>query len=67
MQFISNVVKTTVLLADMNDFTMMNSIYKECKDFHSDCFRYEFQLYSCLDFEEPFPARAAYQVAKLPK
>jgi 2-iminobutanoate/2-iminopropanoate deaminase len=42
-----NVVKTTVLLADMNDFQKMNEIY-------------------ATYFEEPFPARAAYQVAKLP-
>uniref|UniRef100_A0A914D400 Uncharacterized protein n=1 Tax=Acrobeloides nanus TaxID=290746 RepID=A0A914D400_9BILA len=43
-----NVVKTTVLLADMNDFTVMNEVYKEY-------------------FTSRFPARAAYQVAKLPK
>jgi len=42
-----NVVKTTVLLANMNDFQKMNEIY-------------------ATYFEEPFPARAAYQVAKLP-
>jgi len=42
-----NVVKTSVLLADMNDFQKMNEIY-------------------ATYFEEPFPARAAYQVAKLP-
>ncbi|KAG8235188.1 hypothetical protein J437_LFUL014152 [Ladona fulva] len=42
-----NVVKTTVLLNDMNDFTAVNDIYKEY-------------------FKEPYPARAAYQVGKLP-
>lgn len=25
------VVKTTVLLADMNDFTDVNDVYKQCK------------------------------------
>nr|XP_033790438.1 2-iminobutanoate/2-iminopropanoate deaminase [Geotrypetes seraphini] len=44
----SNVVKTTVLLADMNDFTGVNEVYKQV-------------------FQDNFPARAAYQVAKLPK
>jgi len=43
-----NVVKVTVLLADINDFAAMNNIYKEF-------------------FTENFPARAAYQVAHLPK
>lgn len=43
-----NVVKTTILLADMNDFAMVNEIYS----------RY---------FEEPFPARATFQVARLPR
>ncbi|KAE9413829.1 hypothetical protein Angca_007013, partial [Angiostrongylus cantonensis] len=43
-----NVVKTTVLLADINDFTTVNDIYKDY-------------------FTTRFPARAAYQVAVLPK
>ncbi|VDP40907.1 unnamed protein product [Echinostoma caproni] len=43
-----NVVKTTVLLSDMNDFAKVNKIYGEY-------------------FSEPFPARAAFQVACLPK
>ncbi|XP_034029727.1 2-iminobutanoate/2-iminopropanoate deaminase-like isoform X1 [Thalassophryne amazonica] len=43
-----NVVKTTVLLADMNDFTTVNNIYKQF-------------------FSTNFPARAAYQVAALPR
>ncbi|VDL73067.1 unnamed protein product [Nippostrongylus brasiliensis] len=42
------VVKTTVLLADINDFATVNDIYKEY-------------------FTSKFPARAAYQVAVLPK
>lgn len=47
MQF-SNVVKTTVLLADINDFGAMNEVYAQY--FTGDC-----------------PARAAFQVAALPK
>lgn len=43
-----NVVKTTVLLQDMNDFAAMNEVYAEY-------------------FSAPFPARAAFEVAKLPK
>ena len=44
----SNVVKTTVLLADIADFAAMNAVYAEF-------------------FTAPFPARAAFQVACLPK
>ncbi|XP_033831343.1 2-iminobutanoate/2-iminopropanoate deaminase isoform X1 [Periophthalmus magnuspinnatus] len=43
-----NVVKTTVLLADINDFNNVNEVYKS--------------FFSCN-----FPARAAYQVAALPR
>ncbi|KAJ8386312.1 hypothetical protein AAFF_G00175080 [Aldrovandia affinis] len=43
-----NVVKTTVLLADMNDFNNVNDVYKQF-------------------FTNNFPARAAYQVAALPR
>lgn len=43
-----NVVKTTVLLADMKDFTEVNDVYKQF-------------------FSNNFPARAAYQVAALPR
>lgn len=43
-----DVVKTTVLLADINEFTAMNQVYGEF-------------------FAEPYPARAAFQVAALPK
>uniref|UniRef100_A0A087Y3T2 2-iminobutanoate/2-iminopropanoate deaminase n=1 Tax=Poecilia formosa TaxID=48698 RepID=A0A087Y3T2_POEFO len=42
------VVKTTVLLADMNDFVNVNDVYKQF-------------------FSTNFPARAAYQVAALPR
>lgn len=44
---LSDVVKTTVLLDNMNDFTEMNSVYSEF-------------------FSEPYPARACFEVAKLP-
>lgn len=43
-----DVVKTTVLLADIQDFTSMNDVYAEF-------------------FAEPYPARAAFQAAALPK
>jgi 2-iminobutanoate/2-iminopropanoate deaminase len=43
-----NVVKTTVLLADIADFGAMNAVYAEF-------------------FEEPYPARAAFQAAAIPK
>ncbi|NEW66980.1 RidA family protein [Carnobacteriaceae bacterium zg-84] len=43
-----NVVKTTVLLKNIADFTKMNDVYASY-------------------FSAPFPARAAYQVAALPK
>lgn len=42
-----DLVKTTVLLADMNNFQEMNTVYSEY-------------------FKKPYPARAAYQVVKLP-
>ena len=44
----TDVVRTTVFLADMNDFAAMNEVYG----------RY---------FNEPYPARATVQVARLPK
>ena len=44
----NNVVKTTVLLADMNDFVPVNEVYTTF-------------------FTSNYPARAAYQVAALPK
>ena len=44
----TDVVKTTVLLSDIADFTAMNEVYAEF-------------------FEEPYPARAAFQAAALPK
>ena len=43
-----NVVKCTVFLHDMDDFSHMNNVYAEF-------------------FKPPYPARAAVQVARLPK
>jgi len=43
----ANVMKSTVYLANMDDFKDMNAVYSEF-------------------FQAPFPARAAFQVAKLP-
>ena len=43
-----DLVKTTVLLADIADFAAMNAVYAEF-------------------FEEPYPARAAFQAAAIPK
>merc|ERR1712110_356716 len=43
-----NVVKTTVLLADINDFAAVNEVYTTF-------------------FSDNYPARAAYQVAALPR
>lgn len=45
---LENVVKTTVFLSDMNNFSAMNEIYEEF-------------------FKDSKPARAAFQVARLPK
>ncbi|XP_032875361.1 2-iminobutanoate/2-iminopropanoate deaminase isoform X2 [Amblyraja radiata] len=44
----NHVIKTTVLLADINDFNCVNEVYKQY-------------------FKSNFPARAAYQVAALPR
>ncbi|UOR92264.1 RidA family protein [Helicobacter pylori] len=43
-----SVVKTTILLKSLDDFSMVNEIYGSY-------------------FKEPYPARATFQVAKLPK
>lgn len=45
---LDDVVKTTVYLADLNDFVAMNRVYRTY-------------------FADPAPARAAVQVARLPK
>lgn len=47
---LANVVKVTVFLADMDDFADMNEIYAEFFDATG----------------VPYPARSAFQVAKLP-
>ena len=44
----SNVRKTTILLKDIEDFTVVNEVYGTF-------------------FEAPYPARATYEVARLPK
>lgn len=44
----SDVVKTTVLMADIAEFGAMNEVYAQY-------------------FSEPYPARAAFQAADLPK
>lgn len=44
----ANIVKTTVLLKNINDFSAMNEVYAEF-------------------FEGAYPARAAFEVAALPK
>lgn len=43
-----NIVKTMVLLDDINDFVSVNEVY-------------------ATYFEEPYPARSAFEVGKLPK
>lgn len=44
---LGDVVKTTVFLADMEDFKVVNAVY-------------------ATYFSEPFPARSAFEVARLP-
>ena len=43
-----NIIKTTILLKNIEDFAKVNEIYAQY-------------------FEAPFPARATYEVARLPK
>lgn len=47
----SHVVKTTVFLKEMDDFSAMNAVYTDYFDFEDGC----------------FPARSTVQVASLPK
>lgn len=49
------VVKTTVMLKDIADFTAMNEVYAEAFTVYAEA------------FTAPFPARAAFQVGALPK
>lgn len=44
---LSNIVKTTILLKDLEDFKVVNEVYGSY-------------------FKEPFPARATFEVARLP-
>jgi len=44
----SNIVETTILLSDMNNYAAVNEVYQK-------------------HFQPPYPARAAYEVATLPK
>ncbi|KAB7886117.1 RidA family protein [Poseidonibacter ostreae] len=44
----NDILKTTILLKDIEDFAVVNEIYGEY-------------------FQSPFPARATYEVARLPK
>lgn len=44
----SNIVKTTVLVKNMEDFARVNGVYAQY-------------------FKEPYPARACFEVARLPK
>lgn len=44
---LNDVVKTTVFLDDINEFSQMNEVYAEF-------------------FSKPYPARSAFEVAKLP-
>lgn len=63
------VVKATVLLADINDFTKVNDVYAQCKFFFiicCNCSNHD-TLDDFLDFTCDEPARAAYQAAALPK
>jgi len=44
----SNVIKTTVLVKNMDEFALVNEVYAQY-------------------FKEPYPARACFEVARLPK
>ena len=68
------VVKTTVFLADMNDYPDVNKAYAECKSLHAHApfhhpISYVFSLSACSPAVFPVdpPARSAVQVARLPK
>ena len=54
----SNVVKTTVFMADMADFAAMNEVYAEF---------FAGQSGKAERFAEPYPARSAVAVKTLPK
>lgn len=48
---VSNIIKTTVFVTDLNDFEVINQTYKQFFDEH----------------EAGYPARSCVQVARLPK
>ena len=48
---VSDIVKTTVFVKDMNDFAKVNAVYGKFFD----------------EFNAPYPARACVEVARLPK
>ena len=48
---VSNIVKTTIFLADMNDFTAVNAVYEAF----------------FIENNAGFPARSCVQVARIPK
>jgi 2-iminobutanoate/2-iminopropanoate deaminase len=48
---VNNIVKATIFLADMNDFTSVNAVYEAF----------------FMENNAPFPARSCVQVARIPK
>ena len=48
---VSDIVKTTVFVKDMNDFAKVNAVYGKFFD----------------EFNAPYPARSCVEVARLPK
>lgn len=48
---VSNIIKTTVFVTDLNDFEVINQAYKQFFDDHRAC----------------YPTRSCVQVARLPK
>lgn len=72
------VIKTTIFLQDINDFTDVNEVYKECEiyiytykyinfyviNLFINKFTYTFFFF--LVFKENYPARSTFQVGKLP-
>lgn len=52
------------MLADINDFTVVNDVYKQ---YFKGMIQLEIDFQLNVKFSDKFPARAAYQVAHLPK
>ena len=64
----SNVVKTTVFMADMNDFAAMNEVYAEFfAEQSGKADHFAKQSGKADHFAEPYPARSAVAVKTLPK